>query len=1101
MLYLHTSNQLEQLSQQFVHVTREPLNKVFESEKVIVQNTGMSRWLSLNVADSTGISANMKVYFPADFMWQLLRLVLPDVPDQDPCAPSVLRWRLMEVLLNNIDEFPEVSHYLNNTDVAEKAWDLASELSMLLDQYLFYRDDWVREWESDDQTNSTSTSNWQARLWQKAIKENALVHWLALQDNFVKAIDQVDITRLPQRVSFFSLSSLSPGYLRLLGELAKKIDIHLFIINPCKEYWGDIQSEKQLAKLKLQLPSDQQSYYDIGNPLLSSMGRQGRDFLDQLVDLPNVEEFTHWQDSEPATLLQSLQTDVLGLVHPLTNKLADKLDKEQQRSSTISCEQDSSIQFHSCHTAMREVEVLRDQLLDIIQTNVDIAPADIVVMMPDINKYAPYIEAVFSTGISSNSNKSNNIKLPFSIADRNLAASHQAIEALLKVLDLVDTRFDAESVFELLDYTEIREKFALQETEVDHCRALARATNIRWGISVESRKKEGLPDTPEHTWRYALNRMLLGYTMPGDDLFDSPSQQDDELALLPYNEIEGSNAILLANLKRFTDVVFDLDNWSNKTKSLDDWLKKIQQLIQCLFIDEGQTNDLFTMLENLKQQSQMAEFNVDLPFSVIRKIIKKSLQEVSGSENFMGYGITFCALVPMRSVPFKIVALLGMNDGEFPRQNKHHSFDLMANEPKRGDRSRRDEDRYLFLESILAARKKLIISYTGQSVQDNTELPPSVLVSELLDYLESYDQIEGKKRVIKHPLQAFSPRYFSDESNTLFSYAKEYIDLYQHPSENEKEKPSQVFLESPLEELEADHKHINLNDIIAFYQSPAREFLKKRFAINTYDNDLVLPSREPFELESFVDRTIRHQILQSNDKNEEVKQISMEIDCNDALLVSRAKGLLPHGDIGDEIFAKERQTMDVFVQQLPKFTPLDNEIFTLEIGQFQLSGELTQLTETGRVVEQVAGAYARDYISLWINHLILNSLGLDANKSSSCFYSPETQFKLFPLISSKDNDSKSQLNSLLEYYWKGMSFPLFFFPKPAFKMYEKNKEQGVIKLATDSWSSSFLGTSEKDKFENWLLYRVYDQDELFGEEFESVSELLFGEMYGCYEEL
>ena len=138
MLYLHTSNQLEQLAQQFSHVTREPLNGVFESEKVIVQNAGMARWLSLNVADSTGISANMKVYFPADFMWQLLRLVLPYVPDQDPCAPSVLRWRLMDILLNNLDEYPEVSHYIEDTEVTNNAWDLASELSKLLDLSLIH---------------------------------------------------------------------------------------------------------------------------------------------------------------------------------------------------------------------------------------------------------------------------------------------------------------------------------------------------------------------------------------------------------------------------------------------------------------------------------------------------------------------------------------------------------------------------------------------------------------------------------------------------------------------------------------------------------------------------------------------------------------------------------------------------------------------------------------------------------------------------------------------------------------------------------------------------------------------------------------------------
>jgi len=527
MLSLHTSNQLEQLAYQFARVTARPLSNVFESEKVIVQNAGMARWLSLKVADSTGISANMETMFPAEFMWQLLGSVLDKVPEKDPCSPAVLRWRLMEILLKYSDEFPELSHYVTDET---SAWDLASELSQVLDQYLFYRDDWIRDWETDEnsvlinadsikhKSNSKPGQNWQARLWQKAVVENDLVHWLILQDQFVEAVDQIVSNQLPERVSFFSLSALSPGYLRLLGELAKKTEVHLYIINPCQEYWGDIQSEKQLAKIKSKLSDDQQDYYETGNPLLASMGRQGRDFLDQLLDLPNVQENTVWQQSDPKTLLQNVQNDVLFLKHPESN-----VDHQVVA--------DHSIQIHSCHTALREVEVLHDQLLEILQKNPDMVPADMVVMMPDIEKYAPYIEAVFS-GSSTNSSSRDTTgtkKLPFSIADRNPASSEQIIEALLKVLDLIDNRFDAESVFELLDYEEIREKYCLQEAELEQCRELARATNIRWGISAEKRKQEGLPDTPEHTWRYALDRILLGYAMPGEDLFGT--QGENELPL------------------------------------------------------------------------------------------------------------------------------------------------------------------------------------------------------------------------------------------------------------------------------------------------------------------------------------------------------------------------------------------------------------------------------------------------------------------------------------------------------------------------------------------------------------------------------------------
>ena len=265
-------------------------------------------------------------------------------------------------------------------------------------------------------------------------------------------------------------------------------------------------------------------------------------------------------------------------------------------------------------------------------------------------------------------------------------------------------------------------------------------------------------------------------------------------------------------------------------------------------------------MAELEGNAKLAEFSLALSFNVYQKCLKQCLQGISSSEKYLGYGITFCALVPMRSVPFKVVALMGMNDGQYPRQDQRPSFDLMANKPLAGDRSRRDEDRYLYLESILAARSKLIISYIGQSVKDNSELPPSVLVSELLDCISIYSGKPSEDWIVKHPLQAFSPRYFSQnkDSAELFSYAEEYTDLQKSGN-----TPSTQFIKEPLEELDDSYKNISLNDLIAFYKSPARALLKHRFSIQTFDEDTTLPIREPFALESFKDAEIRKLIMES----------------------------------------------------------------------------------------------------------------------------------------------------------------------------------------------------------------------------------------------
>ena len=1057
MLHLHTSNQLEQLANQFAFITKEPLSDVFAPEIVVVQNSGMARYLSMHVADLAGISANTEALFPAEFMWKLLRLVSHNVSKQSECSPDALRLHIMQELTDNFADYPELHHYiLTNEHIDEvAAWDLSSELSQLLDQYLFYRSDWIRDWENPQKADNIDKNNWQARLWKRCVSDKNLTHWLTLQDQFKSNFAALDASLFPERISFFSMSALSPGYLDLLGELAKKTNVHLYMINPCEDvYWGDIASEKTRAKL----PLEKQAYIDVGNPLLASMGTQGRDFIEQLLNASEIEKHTIHNDKVGNdTLLSRLQNDILNLEQPHKIKPLN--------SNNL----DNSIVFNACHTAMREVEVLHNQILDALDSDVSLAPSDIVVMMPDIEKYAPYIEAIFTTHSSSSTPY-----LPFSIADRDPLNALQMIDALNKTLLLNDTRFDVESVFELLDYDEIRAQFNLDESQVIKCRKLAKATNIRWGINASYRKQNDLPETDEHTWKYALDRLLLGYALgeiPNGtkQLFESADNQ--ALPLLAYNDIEGSDAIMLADFKRFTDVVFKLNSWNHQSHTLIDWLDKTKKLINQLFTKSSDYHPILKSIDDIKNTALLTKFEQKISFTVFQKVLNDSLQKITGTEKFLGHGITFCALVPMRSVPFKVVVLMGMNDGEFPRQDKRHSFDLMANAPRRGDRSRRDEDRYLFLESILAARSRLIISFTGQSVHDNSTLPPSVLVSELLDTLAIYTEAKPESFICKHPLQAFSPRYFNNDGR-LFSYANEYLKLH---TDKQLEAPSEIFIKEPLSNLSDEYKNVYLDDLIKFYQNPARSFLQQRFSIQTFDNDVTLPIREPFELERFKDQELREMLMASE----------IESNDSDGSLLVRAKGLLPYGEIGDTLYNNEKQTIATFQAQLPEIEFSEPQFFSISLGEFTLHGELNQLTKTGRVIQQVTSPYFRDYISLWITHLALNT----QTKTTTTFYSPDENFTL-----SAVEDATQQLEKLLDYYWQGLHFPLKFFPKTGFEMYKERKGENR-KKAPPAWNGGNQNAGEKDKFENWLLHRTVEMNESdLDNEFVDVSQLVFGEM-------
>ena len=1167
MLYIHTSNRLEQLKNQYAAVTKTPLNDVLAVETVVVQNAGMARWLSMEMSQLSGISANTEFLFPAEFMWGLLRLVSPDIPEHSQCAPDTLRFHIYNELTQNAKLYPELHHYITDANTSsalqddddtnkpsdnfideqiiinhQSIWELSCQVATLLDQYLFYRSEWIIDWENDSTINTTQANNvteqWQARLWNKCVKDKGLIHWLALQHQFTQNIENVDTSLFAERISFFSMSALSPGYIDLLGGIAEKTDIHIFIINPCEDiYWGDIRSPKSHAKLS----TEQQSYTDIGNPLLASLGKQGQDFIDKLLAMPHEDTSTLWNEEEQTeelTLLQQIQYDIYSLTAPVPKTNHQKEDK--------------SLLFNACHTAMREVEVLHDQLLDQLNSDDDLLPSDIVVMMPDIEKYAPYIESVFGSSIMPSSDTDLSIgskpkkatKLPFSIADRDPQNIFKITQALSKLLTLPDSRFEVEAVFELLEYDELRTHFGLDQEQLNYCRELALATNIRWGISDKTRKQKNLPNTEEHTWKYALDSMLLGYSLPSSSFETSastsnsyPADEQTEteektsnpsplftsnrnLPLLPYNEIEGHNALVLAKFKTFTDTIFSINEWESESLTLEQWIKKTSRLIQKLTPESPDQQRIFKTLADLQLKAKLAEFDQTLPYAVYQTMLKGCLSDISANEKYLGYGITFCALVPMRSVPFKIVALMGMNDGEFPRQDTRPSFDLMANKSRKGDRSRRDEDRYLFLESILAARSTLIISYIGQSVKDNTDMAPSIVVSELLDTLTIMSQKNAEDWIIKHPLQAFSARYFihgvdsdnydnansndndndNDNKQRLFSYASQYLRLNQNQQMDDVSK-DEGFISNALTPLADDSKTLSLNDLITFFKNPSKVFLQQRFNIQTYDRETELQNREPFAIESFKDRDIRQLLFDASpslaQNADELNKDEFGDDTNTQYteqLIARAKGLLPYGQIGDEIFKKEAHTINEFKTSIPEAEPLANKQITLNLGEFTLIAQIDQLTTIGRYVKQLGEPYTGDYISLWLTHLCLNASHTDINKHT-IFYSPEKRFEFPPI-----DNAAQQLTTLLEYYWLGLHQALPFFPKSSFA-FLKNPSKENTNAMSDKWNGDDRYPGEKSSFEHRLLHKniILNKDEQ-PDDILQISRDVFGTMFSVLSE-
>lgn len=420
--------------------------------------------------------------------------------------------------------------------------------------------------------------------------------------------------------------------------------------------------------------------------------------------------------------------------------------------------------------------MLHDRLLAMLEENPELTPRDIIVMVADIDSYSPYIQAVFGSA-------SGERWLPWAISDRRARESHPALQAFITLLSLPDSRFASEDVLALLDVPVLAARFNINEEGLRYLRQWVNESGVRWGMDDDNVRELDLPATGQHTWRFGLTRMLLGYAMD--------SSEGEWRSVLPYDESSGLIAELVGNL---ASLLMQLNLWRRglaQDRPLAEWLPVCRDLLNDFFLPDSETEAALALIE---QQWQAvidggvdAQYGETVPLSLLRDELSQRLDQQRISQRFLAGPVNICTLMPMRSIPFKVVCLLGMNDGVYPRTLAPLGFDLMSQKPQRGDRSRRDDDRYLFLEALMSAEQKLYISYIGRSIQDNSERYPSVLVQELADYIGQSHCLEGdeeldcdaSERRVKEHITHLHTRMPFDAANFLAnedqSYAREWL--------------------------------------------------------------------------------------------------------------------------------------------------------------------------------------------------------------------------------------------------------------------------------------------------------------------------------------
>ena len=1074
-LFLHMSNQLERLADRLAELLAEPLGSPFEKEVIVVQSRGMERWLRMALAERLGISANLDFPFPNAFLAMTYSLIVTDRPLDDEYERNTMIWKIMGIISDCLDlpDFRELRRYLGPFPDDQRLYQLSKYIASCFDQYVVFRPEMILGWEEG------RGKHWQAALWRKLTQGREPIHKARARKVLLKEIlaGRTADPVLPERVSIFGISSLPPYHISIMAALSKLTNVHFFVMNPCSQYWFDIVSERKVEMVIKEGGLDyglaEKLHLETGNGLLASMGHLGKDFISLLMDLDPVEDGS-FHDPGCDTMLHAVQSDILNLT-----------ESGVERREPISIrEEDSSISIHSCHSPLREMEVLYDRLLDIFNESPDIAPKDIVVMAPDITQYAPFIDAVFG------SKSADPRAIPYSIADRGYMASGELAPALFHLFDLVESRFTANSILSFLERGPVKKRFSLSDKDVMAIRAWIADTRVHWGADEAMKEDLGLPPIKENTWAAALERLLLGYALPG---------QGKELfkGILPYDNVEGESAIVLGRLASFISSLVQTISILTTPASPHIWAERLSRALEEFFLlDEASEHEfqaLRSALADLQSGALKAGYKQKVSFRVIKEYLKARIDEAGLAGGFLSKGVTFCSILPMRSIPFKVVCLVGMNHDAYPRHSRELAFDLMAARPRKGDRSKRNDDRYLFLESILSARKYFVVTYVGQSEADNSSIPPSPLVSELIDYLErNFDCTDGKVRdrvLIKHRLRPFNFSYFHPESN-LYTYFDENLEAARlHASP---EKAPREFFKEPLPLSPGDMDEISIKDLESFLANPARFILRRRLKINLRDEVAVPPDQEPPLLRG----------LEAYWAGERIVRGRLSVDgIHDLPSLLKAEGLLPHGNVGVVELERRFEEMEGFCRAIgelmagaePRWLDIDTTV-----QGHRIYGRVGEMYGSNIVHYRYAKLRAQDYLRLWLHHL-LACLEEEDSAVTCSYLCGKDGWWVFKGV----ENPHEYLDILMDLYIRGVTAPVKFFPESSFAYARKatakaGSDTQAMRSARETWVGSRYNRGEK---EDGYLKLCFGEGDPLDEEFVEISMRVFSPLLAHMEKV
>jgi exodeoxyribonuclease V gamma subunit len=1103
MLVVHRAERADALADALSQLLAAPLEDPFAAEVVSVPTRGMERWLTQRMSgvlgatagSSDGVCANVEFPFPHRLVTEAIAAASGVDPATDPWLPERAAWPLLEVVEASLPEpwLASLASYLGQDadppDPVRHARRLSAvrHLAGLFDRYALHRPAMLEAWAQDRDTDAAgaelpAAAQWQAELWRR-LRARIGVPGPAERRTraCARLIEEPALAALPTRFALFGLTRLPAGHLQILSALARRRDAHLFLLHPSPALWDMISdalapTSSRAPVLRVADPTAELPR----NRLLASWGRDARE-MQVVLQSTGVDADHHHGALPPfTTLLTRIQAAIASDQTPPGAPLPAQRDQRPLLDAA-----DRSLEIHSCHGRLRQVEVIRNAILHALADDESLEPRDVIVMCPDIETFAPLIQATFGAGDPPGEDDGSSlvppdlrpIDLRVRLADRSLRQTNPVLGVVSQLLELAGQRLTASQVLDLADRAPVRRRFRFDDDEISKLQDWISQTGIRWGLDAEHRAPYRLERVSGGTWQEGLSRLLLGTAMTEDG-------QRVFGGVLPLDDVDSRSIDLAGRLAELIERLGDAVDGLSRPQTLADWAATIADAADALTEtaprERWQRAELQRVLDDLVQEAGDRADGPGAPELAPAEIHAQLAERLQGRPtraNFRTGHLTVCTLMPMRSVPHRVVCLLGLDDGAFPRKAPRDGDDLMLTEPQIGERDPRSEDRQLLLDALLAATERLIVTYTGNDERTNTPRPPAVPVGELLDIADATARTEdGEVRqriVIRHPLQPFDPRNFSAGSlipGRRWSF--DHVTLEGARALAGPRLAPPPFLAQPLSPKPG--RVIDLEDLVRFVEHPVKAFLRQRLGIGLWGGADEIANALSVELDPLEQWGVGQRLLDAR---------LAGVDGNAAIKAEIARGTLPPGVLGLPVIRAIYPIVDDIVDQATALTgdtpvadPVDIRV-QLADGRLLggtvagLRGDLLLTTTYSRVA-------AKHRLAAWVRLLALTATRPErpfqaATVGRATRGGDVRCVSIAPLGADpgqRQAEATAALAAVVDLYDRGMREPLPLFAKTSAAYAQAAREgQDPVAAAEQEWHGQWRFDLEDAELEHQLV--------------------------------